>query len=59
MIVVENGRRFINQTVSVVVTSVLQTSAGRMIFVAPAGEGGVERRPPRPLRRVQGGGSGR
>src|SRR5207249_9260137 len=58
MIVVENGRRFINQTVSVVVTSVLQTSAGRMIFVAPAGEGGVERRPPRPLRRVQGGGSG-
>jgi uncharacterized protein YacL len=59
MIVVENGRRFINQTISVVVTSVLQTSAGRMIFVAPAGEGGVERRPPRPLRRVQGGGSGR
>ena len=59
MIVVENGRRFINQTVSVMVTSVLQTSAGRMIFVAPAGEGGAERRPPRPLRRVQGGGSGR
>ena len=59
MIVVENGRRFMNQTVSVVVTSVLQTSAGRMIFVAPAGEGGVERRPPRPLRKIQGGGSGR
>ena len=59
MIVVENGRRFINQTVSVMVTSVLQTSAGRMIFVAPAGEGGAERRPPRPLRRVQGGGTGR
>jgi uncharacterized protein YacL len=59
MIVVENGRRLINQTVSVVVTSVLQTSAGRMIFVAPAGEAGVERRPPRPLRKVQGGGPGK
>lgn len=32
MIVVENGRNVIGQTVSVVVTSVLQTSAGRMIF---------------------------
>jgi len=32
MIVVENGRRFIGQGVSVMVTSVLQTSAGRMIF---------------------------
>lgn len=32
MIVVEEGRRFINQTVDVAVTSVLQTSAGRMIF---------------------------
>jgi uncharacterized protein YacL len=59
MIVVENGRRFMSQTVSVVVTSVLQTSAGRMIFVAPAGEAGVERRPQRPLRKIQGGGTGR
>ncbi len=32
MIVVENGRRFIGQSVSVIVTSVLQTAAGRMIF---------------------------
>ena len=32
MIVVEDGRKFIGQTVSVIVTSVLQTSAGRMIF---------------------------
>ena len=32
MIVVEEGRKFIGQTVTVVVTSVLQTSAGRMIF---------------------------
>lgn len=32
MIVVEEGRRYINQNIDVVVTSVLQTSAGRMIF---------------------------
>ena len=32
MIVVEEGRKFIGQTVNVSVTSVLQTSAGRMIF---------------------------
>jgi uncharacterized protein YacL len=32
MIVVEDGRRFIGQDVRVVVTSVLQTQAGRMIF---------------------------
>ena len=32
MIVVENGRRFIGQTVVVTVSTVLQTSAGRMIF---------------------------
>lgn len=32
MIVVESGRRVIGQTAWVVVTSVLQTSAGRMIF---------------------------
>jgi uncharacterized protein YacL len=33
MVVVENGRRFIGRTMDVVVTSVLQTTAGRMIFV--------------------------
>jgi len=32
MIVVEDGRRFINSTLSVIVTSVLQTVAGKMIF---------------------------
>lgn len=32
MIVVENGRRYVGDTVSVTVTTVLQTSAGRMIF---------------------------
>jgi len=35
MIVVETGRHFIGQTVKATVTSVLQTSAGRMIFVKP------------------------
>jgi uncharacterized protein YacL len=35
MIVVEDGRRHINQSVSVVVTKVLQTAAGRMIFAKP------------------------
>ena len=32
MIVVENGRRFIGKNVEVAVTSVLQTTAGKMIF---------------------------
>lgn len=32
MIVVDNGRRYVGEMVSVVVTTVLQTSAGRMIF---------------------------
>ena len=32
MIVVEDGRKYIGQTVTVTVTSVLQTAAGRMIF---------------------------
>ena len=32
MIVVEGGRRFMGDTLSVLVTSVLQTAAGRMIF---------------------------
>ena len=35
MIVVEEGRKYIGQTVEVMVTSVLQTSAGRMIFGKP------------------------
>jgi uncharacterized protein YacL len=32
MVVVENGKQSIDQTVEVIVTKVLQTSAGRMIF---------------------------
>jgi len=35
MVVVENGRPFIGQSVRGLVTSVLQTAAGRMIFVRP------------------------
>lgn len=35
MIVVDGGRRYIGQTVAVLVTSVLQTAAGRMIFAKP------------------------
>ena len=37
MVVVQNGRRLINQTITAVVTSVIQTSAGRMIFAEPNG----------------------
>lgn len=35
MIVVESGRKYIGETIEVIVTSVLQTSAGRMIFAKP------------------------
>ncbi|HEY4551729.1 MAG TPA: PIN/TRAM domain-containing protein [Bacillaceae bacterium] len=35
MIVVEEGRNYIGKKIDVVVTSVLQTSAGRMIFAKP------------------------
>lgn len=35
MIVVDTGRRFMGQHITVLVTSVLQTAAGRMIFAKP------------------------
>ena len=38
MIVVEDGQKYIGSTMPVTVTSVLQTSAGRMIFVKIANE---------------------
>lgn len=38
MVVVEDARRFIGQTVKVAVTSVLQTQAGRMIFTKVEGK---------------------
>jgi len=38
MIVVDGGKRFMNRTITVLVTSVLQTAAGRMIFAKPKTE---------------------
>jgi uncharacterized protein YacL len=35
MVVVEQGENLLNQSIDVVVTSILQTPAGRMIFAAP------------------------
>jgi uncharacterized protein YacL len=35
MVVVEEGRRYIGETIDVVVSKVLQTAAGRMIFARP------------------------
>jgi uncharacterized protein YacL len=40
MVVVENARREIGKNMDVVVSSVLQTPAGRMIFTSPKEEGG-------------------
>ncbi len=36
MIVVEGGKKHVGSTINIVVTTVLQTSAGRMIFAKPA-----------------------
>ncbi len=41
MIVVENGRQFMNTTIEVTVTRVLQTVAGRMVFAHPKGNGPI------------------
>lgn len=38
MVVVENARKYIGKTVDVIVSSVLQTTAGRMIFAKPKEE---------------------
>ncbi len=43
MVVVDHGKRFIGHTVDVTVTTVLQTTAGRMIFVRPREEDAVSR----------------
>jgi uncharacterized protein YacL len=51
MVVVQNGRRLINQTITAVVTSVIQTSAGRMIFAEPNGT--ETRRTPTRARREE------
>ncbi len=39
MIVIENGKGMIGEKIAVVVTSILQTAAGRMIFVKPRDAG--------------------
>jgi len=36
---VEGGRRYLNEEIEIVVTRVLQTVAGRMIFAQPRGNG--------------------
>jgi uncharacterized protein YacL len=43
MVVVENGKHLLGQTVTSIVTSVLQTTAGRMIFTKPQGSRGRSR----------------
>lgn len=46
MIVVDGGKKYIGETVGVLVTSVLQTAAGRMIFAKPKlGESKVHAQP--------------
>lgn len=43
MVVIESGRDYIGNTIPIAVTSVLQTSAGRMVFGRLEGAGSVER----------------
>jgi uncharacterized protein YacL len=43
MVVVDHGKRFIGQQVSASVTSVLQTTAGRMIFARLKEDEGMPR----------------
>src|SRR3989339_196091 len=38
MVIIEEGRRYIGKRIEVIVTSILQTSSGRMIFTRPAQE---------------------
>jgi uncharacterized protein YacL len=50
MVVVENGRSHVDETVTVTVTTVLQTTAGRMIFATLADDDAVKPRVLRPVR---------
>lgn len=45
MIVIDGGRRHIGETIHVEVTSVIQTSAGRMIFARPRAAADAEKAP--------------
>ena len=56
MVVVDNARRLIGKNADIAVTSVLQTTAGKMIFGKIWDEsenGGSGERPRRPLREVK------
>ncbi len=44
MVVIENGKTFLNQDICVIVTKILQTAAGRMIFARQDKEGGGNKR---------------
>jgi uncharacterized protein YacL len=48
MVVIENGKRHIGETIDVMVTQVIQTERGKMVFAAPQ-----EEMDERPRRRVQ------
>ncbi len=50
MVVVENGREHVDETVTVTVTTVLQTTAGRMIFASLAADDSTKARVLRPVR---------
>ncbi|MBU0717671.1 MAG: PIN domain-containing protein [Planctomycetes bacterium] len=52
MVVVEGGRERVAETVELTVTSVLQTSAGRMIFGRMEGTSVPERRRPKPYKNL-------
>ena len=61
MVVVDNARKMISKTIDVVVTSVLQTTAGKMIFgryidptlASQASQPGSEQEPRRSARHIQ------
>jgi len=53
MIVVEGGRQYMNTTIEVTVTRVLQTVAGRMIFAHPKQNGGSSSASQSPFRQRQ------
>jgi uncharacterized protein YacL len=50
MVVVENGRSHVDETVTVTVTTVLQTTAGRMIFASLKADEPVQPRALKPVR---------
>jgi hypothetical protein len=50
MVVVENGRDHVDETVTVTVTTVLQTTAGRMIFASIAADDSIKPQALRPVR---------